>query len=123
LRGGAAGAVVPVGGVACVALFAMEVRVDHHAGSRFQFVDFGVGPLPFAVRVPPERAQRGLEGCRRLVFREGRLELRGVHGASLAQLKCELDHMLSKNILIEIGTTKAIQSEQMGSQWTRIKVP
>lgn len=87
LRGGATDAVIPVGGVSGVALFAMEVRVDHHAGTGFQFIDFGVGALPIAVCVPPEGAQRGFKRCRRLVPGEGRVEIGGVHGGSLVQIE------------------------------------
>ena len=109
--GGLAGSVVPVGGVPGFALFAMQVRVDHHAGACFKLVDLRVCPLPIAVRVPPERAQRGFKRWGRLILGEGRFEFGCVHEGSLAQWRCELDHMLFKNLLVKREITKAIQIE------------
>jgi hypothetical protein len=120
---GPAYAVVPVRSVAGIALFAMQVRVNHHAGTCFKLIDFRVGALPVAVRVPPERTQRGFKGGWRLVLLKGRPELGGVHEGSLVQLKCELDHMLGKILLVKRRTTKAIQNRVVGKPRTRSKVP
>ena len=63
-REGAARATIPVGGVAVVALFAMEVGVDPIAGAALVGLRALVRALPLAACVAPQGGQSGREARR-----------------------------------------------------------
>jgi len=80
------GSLIPIVGVADLALFAVEVGVNGHAFVSFQRVDKVVGAGPVAFRVPPEGGEGDGEASGRVFRCQGCAEVVGVHGTFVAKL-------------------------------------
>lgn len=81
LRRGAAGAPVPVAGIACVAFHPMQMGVDPGAGAIVLSLSKVVSPIPVAPCLVPQRLQRQAQPAWRRLLPQCLFECVQIHRA------------------------------------------